>query len=149
MLPGEMLPGEMLPGGAISTQVSCVLGELDVQGELPSGVADVQVLVRPEQILLGAEGVPARVLDISYFGHDASVRLALGDGGSSTVISRVAGSDVPATGSVVHLSVRGPVPVFALPAAAPPVAPLDRLPMTTRRWPTRSSAARRRARPAR
>ena len=149
VLPGEMLPGEMLPGGAISTQVSCVLGELDVQGELPSGVADVQVLVRPEQILLGAEGVPARVLDISYFGHDASVRLALGDGGSSTVISRVAGSDVPATGSVVHLSVRGPVPVFALPAAAPPVAPLDRLPMTTGRWPTRSSAARRRARPAR
>ena len=32
VLAGEVLAGEVLPGGAIATQVSCVLGELDVQG---------------------------------------------------------------------------------------------------------------------
>lgn len=146
----------LLPGEVVGTQqVSCVLGTLDVQGDQPAGVADVQVLVRPEQIVLGSQGVPARVVDISYFGHDASVRLTLGEGGSgssggSTVISRVAGPDVPAAGSVVHLSVRGAVPVFALPAATPPPGAAPDRPLAAKgRWPTRGSAGRRRARPAR
>jgi iron(III) transport system ATP-binding protein len=39
-------------------------------------------MIRPEQLIIhtngsGAAGVPARVREISYFGHDASVRLDL------------------------------------------------------------------------
>ncbi len=141
----------LLPGEIRSSQVHCALGLLDVQGELPRGGPDVQVLVRPEQILLGEQGVPARVLDISYFGHDASVRLELGDRGSgSSVVSRVAGSDVPAAGSEVHLRVRGPVPVFALQPAVDRAAGVpDPPPATPGRRPVRGSFGRRRARPAR
>ncbi|MCW2714863.1 MAG: Fe(3+)-transporting ATPase, partial [Frankiales bacterium] len=114
-----LLPGTVLPSGAGSSQVRCALGLLDVHGEVPGEGPDVQVLVRPEQILLGEQGVPARVLDISYFGHDASVRLQL-DGSATAVMSRVSGGEVPATGATVALTVRGPVPVFPLPSPAPP-----------------------------
>ena len=54
----------------------------------------------------GGGGVRARVRDVSYFGHDAAVRLELMPGGTE-VLARVAGHDRPAPGSLVRLSVAG------------------------------------------
>ena len=68
-----------------------------------------RILLRPEQLLLsdrGSTGVQARVRDVSYFGHDASVRLELLAGGTE-VLARVAGHELPRPGSVVRLTVVG------------------------------------------
>jgi iron(III) transport system ATP-binding protein len=67
-----------------------------------------RILLRPEQLVLSGNGagVEARVCDVSYFGHDASVRLALVPGGTE-VLARVAGHDRPRPGSLVRLTVAG------------------------------------------
>jgi iron(III) transport system ATP-binding protein len=90
-----------------------------------------RLLVRPEQIELtgprpagaaasgdagpaasGVAGVPARVLDVSYFGHDAAVHLQILASGR-LVTARVLGLSVPVPESVVHLSVVGPVAAYS------------------------------------
>lgn len=114
----------LLAGRRVGRQVSCVLGTLEVLDEpglAAKGDADVQVLVRPEQIRLGAEGVPARVSEVSYYGHDSSVRLdllGLLDREHISVLARVHGSDVPGRGGDTRLSVVGPVSVFATASVA-------------------------------
>jgi iron(III) transport system ATP-binding protein len=99
----------LLPGVVEDKHATCAFGRLEVEGPLLRG--PVHVLVRPEQIRLGHDGVPARVQEVSYFGHDASVRLLLLPEGP-TVVARVTGDEVPETGADVLLSVRGGVPVF-------------------------------------
>ncbi len=99
----------LLPGTVEGAAVTCVLGTLDCLPDGPQG--EVQVLVRPEQLLLGEDGVPARVVEVQYYGHDAAVRLVLLDGGTA-VVARTAGVALPEVGAVVGLRVRGPVPVF-------------------------------------
>ena len=60
---------------------TCVLGELPVAGRPYEAATEVDVLIRPEQLELKSaledDGVPAQVLSVSYFGHDADVRLQL------------------------------------------------------------------------
>jgi iron(III) transport system ATP-binding protein len=89
-----------------------------VRGATGSGPA--RILLRPEQLLLSdnGTGVPARVSDVSYFGHDASVRLELVTGGTE-VLARVAGHDRPRPGSVVRLSVAGEALAYPGDAAGP------------------------------
>ena len=64
-----------------------------------------------------ARGVEARVRDVSYFGHDASVRLELVPGGTE-VLARVAGHERPRPGSLVRLTVTGEA--LAYPAGTVP-----------------------------
>ncbi len=77
----------MLPGVAQSGWVSCRLGTL----KLAAGIGDgpVEVMIRPEQIRLApgaADGIPAKVLDLTYYGHDCSVRLGIADGTELTAL---------------------------------------------------------------
>jgi iron(III) transport system ATP-binding protein len=74
-----------------------------------------RLMVRPEQIeLAGASkgGVEAKVVDVSYFGHDAAVRLQVVASGR-LVTARVLGHSVPVPGSLVNLSVTGPVAAYS------------------------------------
>jgi iron(III) transport system ATP-binding protein len=101
----------VLAGVVQDGAAACALGRLVA----PAGSAQgpVRVLVRPEQIELhppGAEGAAAQVLDVSYFGHDATVRLRLPEG--EQVVARVSGPGLPETGAQVRLVVRGPVRVY-------------------------------------
>jgi iron(III) transport system ATP-binding protein len=117
----------LLPGVMSGSHVSCPLGLLAVDGaDAPDGddaSRPVQVLVRPELIAIapypgagiGATSVAAKVVDVTYFGGDATVRLVLTNTGS-LVTARVLGTDLPSPGDHVALSVRGPVPVFAAPS---------------------------------
>ena len=119
----------------------CDLGLLTVMEDSASGPSSgrARLLVRPEQIRLAVSspdrasagspqggpsqtgvsgpgvsgaGVEARVVDVSYFGHDAAVRLeVLGSG--RQVTARVLGLAVPIPGSVVRLSVTGPVAAYS------------------------------------
>ena len=90
----------------ISGQIaSTPLGDISI----PAGShGTAQVLVRPEQLVLGAAdaGVRAIVEDVSFFGHDATVRLTLVDSALS-VEARVPGTDVPAVGDAVGIAIRG------------------------------------------
>jgi iron(III) transport system ATP-binding protein len=95
----------LLPASVSGGYATCELGSLAVRGAV-SGPA--RILLRPEQLVLsaGGPGVEARVRDVSYFGHDAAVRLELLPGGTE-VLARVAGHERPVPGSVVRLSVAG------------------------------------------
>jgi iron(III) transport system ATP-binding protein len=77
-------------------------------------------MVRPEQIRFEPGATPgaaqAQVLAITYYGHDASVVLAL-DAGGERVTARIAGHTAPQQGARVWLSVDGPV--MAYPRTAP------------------------------
>jgi iron(III) transport system ATP-binding protein len=98
-----------LADGAASSD----LGPLYVMAGVGAGPA--RLLVRPEQIQLAGssqEGVEARVVDVSYFGHDAAVRLEVLASGRM-VTARVLGLSVPLPDSVVRLSVTGPVAAYS------------------------------------
>ena len=68
--------------------------------------------IRPEQVTVAPEGgVVAEVLDVSYFGHDATVRARV-PGGEAVVIARVPAGGVPTPGTTVCLRVSGEVLAF-------------------------------------
>jgi iron(III) transport system ATP-binding protein len=102
-----VLPATVRGGRALT-----VLGEVDVVGDVPDG--QVEVLVRPEQVLLGVDGaaVKARVDEVAYYGHDAAVTLTLLPDGP-VVVGRIGGWDVPDPGTTVTVAVSGPVVVFS------------------------------------
>jgi iron(III) transport system ATP-binding protein len=107
-----ILPAEIGEGVA-----ECALGRLMVQPAAGHGPGEV--MIRPEQIALQAPdtagGSLARVLDVSYFGHDALVRLELTDG--LVVTARPAGFAAPKPGASVSLGVLGAVHAFPAPRA--------------------------------
>jgi iron(III) transport system ATP-binding protein len=99
--------------------VTCALGRLPVAPGTRDGMAEV--MVRPEQIrLLPLE--PARadapqhgsvlgvVREITYYGHDASVRIALPN--TLQLNARVPGFRCPAVGEQVRCSVEGEAMIY-------------------------------------
>jgi len=88
------------------------LGPLAVMPGFDAGPA--RLLVRPEQIeLVGASraGVEARVVDVSYFGHDAALHLEVLASGR-LVMARVSGTSVPVPDTLVRVSVTGTVAAY-------------------------------------
>ncbi|GEP40268.1 ABC transporter [Nocardioides psychrotolerans] len=76
----------------------------------------VLLAIRPEQVQvrpIGDATGPAvgRVVEVSYFGHDATVRTSVGDHGA-VVTARVTADGVPVVGSRVSLTVSGAVIAF-------------------------------------
>jgi iron(III) transport system ATP-binding protein len=106
----------VLPAAIEGAVASCALGRLAVaDGAAPPGATSV--LIRPEQIGIAdgssnGDGVAAEVTEVSFFGHDAAVRLVLVDGGTP-VVARVIGAGAPAPGDRVALAVHGPVMAYA------------------------------------
>ncbi|MFC5139955.1 ABC transporter ATP-binding protein [Actinomycetospora rhizophila] len=98
--------------------VTCALGVLAVRpGRGGHGAAGpVRVLVRPEQLGVGAggDGVRARVRSRDFRGPDATVELDLGDPASGTevVTARLPGDSAVAPGDDVTVSVRGEVNAY-------------------------------------
>ncbi len=89
------------------------LGPLHVMAGYDGGRA--RLLVRPEQIELGGSSqaaVEARVVEVSYFGHDAAVHLQVVTSGRR-VTARVSGTSVPVPGTLVLVSVVGPVAAYS------------------------------------
>jgi iron(III) transport system ATP-binding protein len=108
----------LLPATIRGQHADCALGTLTVAAGSVEGPA--QLLIRPEQIQIRtgpeADGVPARVGEVTYFGHDATVRLHVEPGGPD-VVARVIGTRTPDPGTRVRLGVEGVV------AAYQPVSP--------------------------
>ena len=105
----------LLPGHAEGGVVACALGRLALA---PGGIGAgaVQVMVRPEQIVLAApraDGRDARVISVAYYGHDASLGLIL-PMLQAPLVARVNGAQALSLreGDLVRLAVAGPVVAF-------------------------------------
>jgi iron(III) transport system ATP-binding protein len=94
--------------------VSSALGDLRLRGAPAHG--PVRVAVRAEQVHVrpeGAEGVSGVVVDTSFYGHDATVRVRLDSG--EQLAARTPASEVPVAGDRVRIAVVGDVVAFADP----------------------------------
>ncbi len=102
-----MLPGR-LDGRAVHTALGC-LPVLD-----PPSATEVVAVVRPEQVVLsqGPGSVPAVVRALSFFGHDALVRLELA--GGIQVAARLHAGVLPPAGGSVGVRVDGEVTAFGV-----------------------------------
>jgi iron(III) transport system ATP-binding protein len=104
----------LLPGLVEGDFATCALGRLALALPVPDG--PVEVMVRPEQIRFEAQTkaglAQAQVLAVTYYGHDASIAVAL-DGGAEPITVRVAGHMAPEEGARVWLSVEGPVMAYS------------------------------------
>lgn len=103
----------LLDGVVSGRCVRCALGLLPLGVGLPEGAAEV--MLRPEQIRLTGEpapgGIRARVLDVTYYGHDASISLGVA-GQDLAILARVSGYEAPRPGSDVGLAVEGAVMAY-------------------------------------
>ena len=113
-----LVPGTTNGGGTAAT----LLGPLPLKGLHDAG--PLILAIRPEQVEVtrpgadnvrsdsSGEGVPATVVDVSFFGHDATVRVRV-DGHPEILTARTPADSVPQTGDRVLLQVNGEVLGFA------------------------------------
>lgn len=108
-----------LAGTSVGNDFACTLGTLHVRVPGPAGPA--RALIRPEQVVIGPDGVPARVQRVDFHGHDAMVALQLS--GGALVWSRLAQPvQLPAAGQDVRVHAFGEA-LLVEPAPAEPAAP--------------------------
>ena len=95
-------------------EADCALGVVRLRTAAPAGA--VLLAVRAEQIQIrpdsadAADGATADVLDISFYGHDATVRVRLDSG--EELSARTPATSVPAPGDRVRVGVVGDVVAF-------------------------------------
>jgi iron(III) transport system ATP-binding protein len=103
LLPGDIVTG---PGGA--PMASCVLGTVPVRGRTETGA--VTLAIRPEQLQVvpagAVAGVDAEVLDVSFFGHDATIHARV-NGYDGTLTARTPANALPRAGDQVRLGLIG------------------------------------------
>ncbi|GAA4079894.1 ABC transporter ATP-binding protein [Nocardioides kongjuensis] len=104
-----LLPGEVLADG----RGRCALGEVALRPGGPAAGA-ARFAVRSEQLQVrpggSADGVPGEVVDVSFFGHDATIRVRLASG--EQVTARTPADSVPTAGDRVQVVVTGDVTAF-------------------------------------
>ncbi|QBX56270.1 ABC transporter ATP-binding protein [Nocardioides seonyuensis] len=103
-----------VPGRAVSSGLSatCALGTVRLTAA-PSA-DDLVLVLRPDQVVLVDDGVEAEVAEVSFYGHDAAVRLSL-VGQHTALVARVPGPTAPTVGDVVRVGVRGAVHAYPAP----------------------------------
>jgi iron(III) transport system ATP-binding protein len=94
----NFLPVTRIRDGIIEFELGCFRSPTP-----PGGRFDV--MLRPEELALAADGIPARVVGLNYFGHDQLITLALPSG--TTVRVRTLGPGRPEPGSTVGVRVAG------------------------------------------
>jgi iron(III) transport system ATP-binding protein len=108
------------PGQAIGSKVICALGALSLSGPAING--PVEVMIRPEQIKVAtaplAGSVHAVINHVTFYGHDAVLRLAIVGAEPGDVTARIFSQSIPAAGSDVWLAVEGEVVAYAEPVLA-------------------------------
>ena len=100
----------LLQGTVSGRLATCALGAVPVVGSAPEGT--VLLAIRPEQIVVSSRGAGAEatVTEVSFFGHDATLRARLADGSLAT--ARVPAGSLPSPGDRVCLEVVDPVIAF-------------------------------------
>lgn len=88
---------------------ACELGEVPICAScaLP-GRSSCMLMLRPEQVVIDDDGLPARVLGFTFYGHDAMLALGMGeDGTGSRIAVRVPRGTTPQVGERVGVRVAG------------------------------------------
>ena len=98
-----------LSGDRVAGTVRSALGTHPVLGDAADG--PVTVVMRPDQLRIAPEGVPARVTTSRFYGADTAVHVVVGDG--SRLILRVPGGATCVRDDEVGVVVDGPVLAFA------------------------------------
>jgi iron(III) transport system ATP-binding protein len=85
------------------------LGRLPVRDAKAAEGAAATLMLRPEQIhcQAGGEGVRGEVLATTFYGHDATARIALEEPGLPEIVARAAGHLLPQVGERVRIGVEG------------------------------------------
>ncbi|MGH3370767.1 MAG: TOBE domain-containing protein, partial [Nocardioidaceae bacterium] len=99
-----LLPGEVGGDGRVDSP----LGEVALITPRPAG--PVTLVVRAEQVQVSTDatsGTKGVVEEVSFFGHDATIRVRLSD--DVRVTARVPGTGIPDIGATVALEVVGPL----------------------------------------
>ena len=103
----NVMAAEMRGGRA-----SSVLGTVNVAPQAGTREGSVQLLLRPEQLVLHVEPedgrVKATVVEMQYHGHDALVRVAIASPGAPVFSARVPGDLALTQGQAVWVTLRGP-----------------------------------------
>jgi iron(III) transport system ATP-binding protein len=104
----------LLPALATAGTASTALGPMSVRGARDGRVV---VAIRPEQVAVTGSHDPGcllgEVVDVSFFGHDATVRvLVLGTADAVQLIARVPSEGVPQRGDRVGVRIVGEVVAF-------------------------------------
>jgi iron(III) transport system ATP-binding protein len=103
----------LVSGTATGDRALSMLGELPL---LAPVTGEVRLVVRPEQVLIrpaDLEGASrGTVEEVSFYGHDASVRVRLDAPADGVVVARVTGRDIPALGDRVGVVVDGAVGAY-------------------------------------
>jgi iron(III) transport system ATP-binding protein len=93
----------------------CALGSVDLEAAGANGRGSeglARLLLRPEQLVLHLAAqrgaVAATVVDAQYHGHDALVRLCVGERGGPTLFARTSGALALVPGQPIWVEVRGP-----------------------------------------
>ncbi|HSY15708.1 MAG TPA: ABC transporter ATP-binding protein [Jatrophihabitantaceae bacterium] len=93
-----------------SAAAHTILGDIDLRAPIPDPGTEVEVLIRPEQLvpqrMPGTELTEATVEDADYHGHETLLRLRAEPGGEQ-LIARVGGEHGLLRGTTVWLRVRG------------------------------------------
>jgi iron(III) transport system ATP-binding protein len=116
-----------IEGGVAATPLGRLVLQDGIVASWPGPGAAAVVLVRPEQFEVwttltavpSGGGIPARVIDRAFFGHDAVLRVvATGLADREPLLVRVTGPGAPAPGTDVLLTVRAPVMAWPAPDPA-------------------------------
>ncbi|MFN8164540.1 MAG: ABC transporter ATP-binding protein [Solirubrobacterales bacterium] len=110
------------------------LGRLPIRGVDASNDVAATMMLRPEQILCRGLGIgagrPGRVLSTEFFGHDATVRIALDGTAEVEITARAVGHRLPQAGDQVTIEVEGTALAYPDPAVrqtgAPAAAAVER-----------------------
>ena len=100
------LPGRAGEGRA----ATCALGAVTLTH--PASADDLLLVIRPDQVVLDEGGVEAHVDEVSFYGHDAAIRLTVA---GAALVARVTGPSAPAAGQTVRVGVRGAVHAYPAP----------------------------------
>ena len=109
-----LLPGEMVTGPGDTPMARCALGTVPACGR--TDVGPVTLAIRPEQLQViptgAVGGVDADVVDVSFFGHDATVHARV-SGYDGILTARTPANALPRSGDQVRLGLAGQALCFA------------------------------------
>ena len=99
----------ILPARIADGMAQCVLGAIAINDPTPR--ASAEIMLRPEQIVLGPSGVTGTVIDADFAGAFCAITLRLEDGQRLSL--RQSSLDAPAEGTQVGVRVLGKAHLFS------------------------------------
>ncbi|MGH7096470.1 MAG: ABC transporter ATP-binding protein [Stellaceae bacterium] len=106
----------LIAGRVAGGVARCWLGAFPIAAGYAGGDGPVEIMIRPEQVMLMAPGtigsVRARVGDIAFYGHDAKLRLVVCRMPDASIVARLPSLAVPNLNEEVGITIEGEVVAY-------------------------------------